>query len=95
MTLTTKRALRQVQLMEYGFGLDVMRLTKVCPHCARGNSAGASACADCGGALGSETLLDLYRSRHPCCTSCGATVTRTAAYCPACGAYLRRGKAAM
>lgn len=90
MTLTTKRALRQVRLMEYGFGPDIMRLTKVCPHCGKGNPSGNDTCSDCGAALGDKTLLDLYRFRHPSCPCCGGTVTRTAIYCPDCGTHLKR-----
>lgn len=93
MTLDTKRALRQIELMEYGFGPDVMRLTKICPHCGKGNPSGGSICTDCGAALGSETLLDLYRSRHRCCPACGIAVTDAALYCPACGTHLQQGKA--
>lgn len=95
MTRFTKRALWQVQMMEYGFGPDIMRLTKICPRCGKGNPSANSACADCGAALGEQTLLDLYRSRHLCCPDCGIAVTRTAAYCPRCGAHVRRGKAAV
>lgn len=95
MTLATKRALRQVQMMECGLGPDIMRLTKVCPRCGRGNSAANDTCTDCGAALGEQTLLDLYRSRHPCCPNCKIAVTHAAAYCPRCGAHLRRRKAAV
>lgn len=95
MTLATKRAIRQVFLMERGLGPDVMRLTKVCPRCGRGNPSANSTCADCGAALGEQTLLDLYRSRHPCCPDCGIAVTHAAVYCPRCGAHLRCGKAAV
>lgn len=95
MTLTTKRALRQIQLMEYGFGPDIMGLTKVCPCCGKGNPAECDTCADCGAALGDQTLLDLYRSRHPSCPCCGGTVSRAALYCPDCGTRLKRGKAAV
>lgn len=93
MTLTTKRAIQQVFLMERGFGLDAMRLTKVCPHCGRGNPTASDLCADCGTALGNKTLLDLYRSRHTCCPGCGIAVTREAIFCPDCGTRIRRGKA--
>lgn len=95
MMLTTKRALRQIQLMEYGFGPDIMRLTKVCPCCGKGNPADFDACADCGAALGDKTLLDLYRSRHPSCPCCGETVTCAAIFCPECGTRLKYGKAAV
>lgn len=95
MNLTVKRALRQVEMMESGFGPDVMRLTKVCPHCGRGNPAALTACTDCGVALGEKTLLDLYRSRHTCCPGCGIAVTSEAVYCPRCGAHIQQGKAAV
>lgn len=93
MTLTTKRAIRQVFLMERGFGPDAMRLTKVCPHCGRGNSSADDTCGDCGTALGNETLLDLYLSRHTRCPNCGIAVTREAVFCPDCGTQIRRRKA--
>lgn len=93
MTVTTKRAIRQVFLMERGFGPDTMRMTKVCPHCGRGNPSAYDTCIDCGGALGSRTLLDLYLSRHTCCPGCGIAVTRGAVYCPTCGTHIRPGKA--
>ena len=93
MTLTTKRAIRQVFLMERGFGTDSMRLTKVCPHCGKGNASANDTCADCGAALG-ETLFDLYRSRHTCCPGCGIAVTSAAVYCPACGTRIEQRKAA-
>lgn len=94
MTLTTKRAIQQVFLMERGFGPDSMRLTKVCPHCGKGNPSANDTCADCGEALGSKTLFDLYLSRHPRCPQCGIAVTRAAVYCPSCGTRIERRKAA-
>ena len=37
--LRTKRALRRVVLLEYGFGPETLRGRKVCPACGRANSA--------------------------------------------------------
>lgn len=95
MTISVKRSLRQIRLMEYGFGPDVMRLTKVCPDCGRGNSADLASCSDCGAALPEKTLLDIYRSRHPCCPRCGNAVRRAAVFCPDCGTRLRQTRAAV
>lgn len=95
MTLTKKRSIQQIFLMERGLGPDVMRLTKVCPSCGRGNNVANDRCVDCGEELGSKTLLDLYLSRHTCCPHCGIAVTRTAIYCPSCGTRVKLGKAAV
>lgn len=64
--LRTKRALRRVVLLEYGFGPETLRGRKVCPVCGRANSADRTDCADCGARLPENTLYDFYRSRHPC-----------------------------
>lgn len=95
MTVMTKRAIQQVFLMERGFGPDAMRLTKVCPRCGRGNPAAGEACTDCGAALGNQTLLDLYLSRHTCCPHCGIAVKRGAIFCPDCGTRIKCRKAAV
>ena len=86
--LQTKKALRQVALLEYGFGPETMRRRKICSACGRANSAQDTHCTDCGAALPSKTLYDFYRSRHRCCPGCGVAVTGIAAYCPECGTRL-------
>lgn len=35
--LETKKALRRVSLLEYGFGPETLRGRKICPACGRGN----------------------------------------------------------
>ena len=37
--LRTKKALRQVTLLEYGFGPETMKRRKICPECGRANGA--------------------------------------------------------
>ncbi len=86
--LQTRKALRQVRLLEYGFGPETMRRRKICPECGRANLAQNTHCTDCGAALPEATLLDFYRSRHRCCSRCGVAVTDIAVYCPECGARL-------
>ena len=91
--LRTRKALRQVTLLEYGFGPDTLRRRKICPSCGRANSADRTDCTDCGARLPEMTLYDLYRSRHRCCPGCGVAVTDVARYCPECGARLPKGAA--
>ena len=86
--LRTKKALRQVTLLEYGFGPETMKRRKICPECGRANGAQDTHCTDCGAALPSRTLYDFYLSRHRCCPGCGVAVTSIAEYCPECGARL-------
>ena len=86
--LQTKKALRQVTLLEYGFGPETMRRRKICQECGRANRAQETHCADCGAALPEKTLYDFYCSRHRCCPTCGEPVTSVAIYCPECGARL-------
>lgn len=91
--LRTRRALRRVVLLEYGFGPETLRGRKVCPECGRANSAERTHCADCGARLPENTLYDFYRSRHRCCPGCGVAVTDVARYCPECGVRLPKGAA--
>ena len=86
--LRTKKALRQVTLLEYGFGPETMKRRKICPECGRAIGAQDTHCTDCGAALPSRTLYDFYLSRHRCCPGCGVAVTSIAEYCPECGARL-------
>ncbi len=88
--LQTKKALRRVVLLEYGFGPETLRERKVCPACGKANDAQSATCTDCGGALPRKTLYDLYRARHRCCPGCGVAVTDVAVYCPECGTRLPR-----
>ena len=91
--LRTRKALRQVTLLEYGFGPDTLRRRTICPSSGRATSADRTDCADCGARLPENTLYDSYRSRHRCCPGCGVAVTDVARYCPECGARLPKGAA--
>ena len=86
--LRTKRALRRVTLLEYGFGPETMRRCKLCPECGKANRARDTHCTDCAAALPEKTLYDFYLSRHRRCPGCGVAVTDYAVYCPECGTRL-------
>ena len=91
--LRTRRSLRRVTLLEYGFGPETLRRRKICPNCGKANSADRTDCVDCGARLPAMTLYDFYLSRHRCCPGCGVAVTDLARYCPECGARLPKGAA--
>lgn len=91
--LRTRKALRRVMLLEYGFGPETLQQRKVCPACGRANRAQDTHCTDCGAVLPEKTLYDFYLSRHRCCPGCGVAVTNVARYCPECGARLPKGTA--
>ena len=59
--LQTRKALRRVVLLEYGFGPETMRRRKICPNCGRANNSQETHCADCGAILPEKTLYDLDR----------------------------------
>ena len=88
--LRTRRALRQLTLLEFGFGPETMQRCKLCPECDRANPARDTHCADCGAVLSEKTRYDFYLSRHRCCPGCGVAVTDYAVYCPECGTRLPR-----
>lgn len=65
--LRTKKALRQVTLLEYGFGPETMKRRKICPECGRANGAQETHCTDCGAAV---TSIAEY------CPECGARLPK-------------------
>ena len=72
------------QLAHYGFGLEVMARTKLCPACETLVTDAAQACPACGSALPPLTLLVWYE-QHPHCTCCGVILREDSRYCPHCG----------
>ena len=84
------RTVRSAAMKQFGFGPEVMKQTKVCPNCGTTADADELECFHCGADLPTETLFDLYKSRHQCCAQCGTVVSNTSAYCPECGARLKR-----
>ena len=44
--LRTRKALRQVTLLEYGCGPETLRRRKICPECGRANGAQDTHCTD-------------------------------------------------
>ena len=49
--LRTKRALRRVVLLEYGFGPETLRRRKICPSCGVVVTDVARYCPECGARL--------------------------------------------
>lgn len=75
-------------LEQCGYGPNVMKRTKICPHCGAVVSDGLSACPDCGTRLLGKTLYDRYREKHICCDECNTVLTSDSLYCPHCGRCL-------
>lgn len=71
-----------------GYGPNVMKRTKICPHCGAVVSDGLAACLDCGTRLLDKTLYDRYREKHICCDECNTVLTSDSLYCPHCGRCL-------
>ena len=77
--------LRFKNLEKFGFGPNVMKKNKVCPRCGKLVGARLGICPDCNEKLSGESLFDLYKRRHPCCTSCDTVLTSGSRYCSVCG----------
>lgn len=85
-------ALRRENMNRYGFGPETMQRQKVCKACGTVNEVEKKYCTDCGSALPSATLFDLYRLLHPSCPSCHAIVSTSYRYCPSCGKLLKQSR---
>ena len=76
---------KNLLLEQYGFGPNVMKKTKVCPHCGQLAKVRSMVCSRCGARLSSATLFDSYKRRHPACAHCGTILTADTKFCPQCG----------
>lgn len=72
-------------LEHYGFGPNVMKRAKVCPHCRAIVPSGSPVCPDCGLGLMQTTLFDSYCAMHVRCEKCGAVLSADSQFCPDCG----------
>ncbi|MBQ3552591.1 MAG: zinc ribbon domain-containing protein [Clostridia bacterium] len=77
--------IRLESMRQYGFGIEVMKNTKVCALCGAMASAADIMCKECHSRLPGDTLFNLYRCRHNCCNKCGTVVAGRARFCPQCG----------
>ncbi len=91
MTIKTKLNL----LEQCGFGPNVMKRTKVCPHCGELLSQNRKVCPECGMRLLGKTLYDRYQEHHLCCDKCKTVLASDSCFCPHCGRplYLKKSQA--
>ncbi len=80
----TKKA-RYKQLEYFGFGPNVMKKIRICPHCGSVSSDNSVFCLECGEKLPHRTLFDRYKQNHRNCSNCGTVLTSDSLYCPHCG----------
>ena len=84
--MTAKTKLKWLE--QCGYGPNVMKRTKVCPHCGAVINSKQSYCHACGMRLLTKTLYDRYKERHLCCNKCGTVLASDSCYCPHCGMQL-------
>lgn len=77
---------------DFGYGPNVMKKNKVCPHCRKMVKAQLKACPDCGALLSNETLFDYYKRRHDCCSECDTVLAPGSLFCPSCGKAVAHSK---
>ena len=76
---------RKAALTYFGFGTENMKRFKICPGCGTSQAAKNRFCGVCHTKLRTETLFDIYKAKHRCCTKCGNVLPYDAEYCPLCG----------
>lgn len=80
---------KEKELMQFGFGTEMMRQIKICPACGVRADAAQQFCRECGEKLLPETLYDTYKKSCRVCRHCDTVVSRATAFCPRCGAKLK------
>lgn len=79
---------KQHELMQFGFGTELMKQIKICPTCGSKAAAGHQYCKECGENLLSDTLYDTYKKSCRVCQCCDTVVSKSTEFCPRCGARL-------
>ena len=69
----------------YGFGIEIMKKTKVCTQCGTAQAVSRYICARCGEKLPQQTLFQIYQRRHRLCPVCDTVLTPRMKFCPHCG----------
>ena len=82
---------RHEGMQHYGFGIDVMKATKVCKHCGAMTDSRYKYCLECGEQLPKESLFEKYKQQHLCCDVCQTIVSDNTLYCPSCGRKFKGG----
>lgn len=83
---------RKKDLLQFGFGTDVMKKTTVCTNCKSMESAGKQFCSKCGRKLPKENLYDYYKAQHESCIHCHAILSEVMDYCPKCGMAVKKAE---
>lgn len=69
----------------FGYGPNVMKKNKVCPHCGLMVNVKTKSCPECGNELSNESLYDKYKQHHISCPNCGTILSTGSQYCSHCG----------
>ena len=84
---------RKNTLLQFGFGVEVMKTTTVCTNCKSMEVVSEVFCSKCGSKLPGENLYDYYRAQHRNCPDCGNVLADAMNYCPRCGISVKNTKA--
>lgn len=74
---------------EFGYGPRAMREAKVCPHCGGTEKADKYICSKCGKRLPTQTIFQIYQSKHKACKLCDTVLAAYMRYCPHCGTEIK------
>ena len=85
------KIIREENKLELGFGVEVMKMKKVCTICGTVADSSQGFCRECGEALPEETMYEAYAKRHRRCR-CGVVVSEVMKFCPVCGKLLPPNK---
>ncbi len=80
-----QNVVRRDSLFYFGFGVDSMRNSVVCPDCNSLETSTKMFCRKCNARLPKTNLYDLYKSYHVCCRECGNVLSSAMEYCTHCG----------
>jgi len=76
----------------YGYGVGIMKQTKVCLSCGKSEPAERYICGECGSRLPEQTLFQQYQRMHRQCTACDTVLAPGMKFCPHCGMKLENEK---
>ena len=84
-----ERIKRKNDLLQFGFGVDLMKKLTVCTECRSMENSQKMSCSKCGSKLPAVNLYDYYKAQHRCCDDCGSVLADEMNYCPKCGIMVR------
>ncbi len=76
----------------YGFGIGIMKRTKVCKCCGASEASNRYLCRKCGARLPAQTLFQQYQRMHRQCPVCDTVLSSGMKFCPHCGVKLEKEK---